>query len=452
MYKYFKEIKKLTNITIPIIFAQIAQTSMGFIDTIIASKLSAVDMSAIVIGASIWSPIILFGHGLLLALTPIVSYMNGSKNIKSMLSYIKHSYYLATLTSLLIMLLLWNSESLINTVHQIEPVLAKKSSEYLRALMWGTPGYLYFQVIRNQYEGLSKPKPAMIIGFLGLIINILLNYILVYGNIYIPPLGCIGSGIATAIVYWIMYFLLKYWTHKNLSMYSIHYKNIFKIPEKKILFQLIRVGFPIAVSLFFEVVLFSVITILISSMGLVQILAHQIVLNFSSLIFVVPLALGAAATVRIGLHVGKKSDKKINITIWSIHIIGFIISIVESIFIFIFREKIASLYTNNSIIIVESKKILLIAATYQSLDFIQVISNGILRGYKDTIGIFIITLISYWIIGFPVGYLLALTNFFTPALGAIGFWLGIMIALSSAAIMMILRIIYLRKNANAFNV
>ncbi|QTM69353.1 MATE family efflux transporter, partial [Buchnera aphidicola (Hormaphis cornu)] len=385
MCKYLKESKQLITITIPIVLAQITQTSMGFVDTLIASKLSAIDMSAIVIGTSIWWPIILFGHGLLLALTPIISYMHGSKNIKHMFSYVKHSYYLATFSALIIMILLWYSEYLIHTIHQIEPSLAKKSSEYLKALMWGVPGYLYFQIIKNQCEGLSKPKIAMLISFIGLLINIILNYILVYGNTYIPSLGCVGSGIATAIVYWIMFFIIKFWTHKSLSRYySKNHKNSYKFPDKKVLFQLMKIGFPIAASLFFEVVLFSVITILISSMGLVQILAHQIVLNFSSLIFVIPLSLGAASTIRIGLHVGEKSESKINISIWSIYVIGIIIAIIESILIFLFRDNIASLYSSNPTIITISKKILVIAAIYQCLDFIQVIGNGILRGYKDT--------------------------------------------------------------------
>ncbi|BBI01108.1 multidrug resistance protein MdtK [Buchnera aphidicola (Nipponaphis monzeni)] len=446
MYKYFREIKAIIIITIPLILAQMTQTGMGFIDTIIASKVSSTDMSAIVIGASIWSPIILFGHGLLLALTPIISRMNGIKNNeKNIVLHVKHSYYIATFTSLLIILILWHSEFLINIVHQIDPILAKKSASYLKALMWGTPGYLYFQIIKNKFEGLSKPKPAMIVGLIGLVINVILNYIFVYGKVCMPALGCIGCGLATAIVYWLMYIFINIWAYKKLSKINLYCTNIFSLPHLKTIIYLLRVGLPIATALFFEVVLFSAITISVSSMNLIQIVAHQIALNFSSLIFVIPLSLGTAAAIRVGLHIGQKSIDKVHTTIFSIQTLGLVISIIETILILLFKDKIVALYTSNILIVKKAENILLVSAMYQCLDFVQIIGNGILRGYKDTFGIFFITLISYWIIGFPLGYMLALTNIFIPSLGSIGFWIGIMVALTFGSIMMICRILYLQK-------
>lgn len=447
MQKYLKEIKILLKITIPIILSQISQMSIGFINNFMIRHFKESDIASISIGTSIWFPVILFGHGLLLSLVPIISRMHGSKNIRNIPKQITNAYWLATLISIIIMIVLWNSNIIIKSIHHINPEIEKQSIKYIRILLWSTPGYLYFQVIQNQCEGLLKTKPAMFIGIIGLLLNVILNYIFMSGYCYYFNYGSMSCGISSIIVYWFMFLAMKIVTKQdklvnyNTSNGLLKKKHLkLYLPNLKIIFNLFKIGIPIAFALFFEVILFTIITLFIASMGEIQIISQQISLNISSIIFILPLSIGTATSIRLGYYLGKKSFHKISTTILSSQIIGLILAIIISTLIILFNHQIITLYTKNKNVIELSKKITFIIASYQIFDFFQIIGNGILRSYKDTNAIFIITILSYWIIGFPCGYILAHTNYITSKMEIIGFWIGIFISLTISSILILFRI------------
>ncbi|XBC37765.1 MAG: MATE family efflux transporter [Buchnera aphidicola (Meitanaphis microgallis)] len=448
MKEHLKEIKTLLKITIPIMLAQISQIGMGLINSFMIGSLNNTDIAAISIGISIWYPIILFGHGLLLSLVPIISYINGSGKKETILKQIVNAYWLATFVSIVIMIILWNVHYIINIISEVDPIVEKKSIAYIKTLLWSTPGYLYFQVIQNQCEGFLRPKPAMIVGLMGLILNVIINYMLLYKQLLLFNFSSTGCAFSTIIVYWFMFFSMKIITKNDFSIHNIprRYTNNQYYPNLHIIWNLLKIGLPIALSLFFEVTLFTLITLLIASLNISQIIAHQIVLNISSFIFILPLSIGTAATIRIGFYLGKNDLNKISTVIISSQTIGFVLATIISILISLFYHKIISLYTTDNDVIKQTEKIILVAATYQIFDFFQIIGNGILRSYKDTHTIFIITCISYWIIGFPIGYLLALTDIIVPKMGAFGFWIGIFVALITASLMTLRRILLLRTN------
>ncbi|ANF16918.1 hypothetical protein XW81_00530 [Buchnera aphidicola (Schlechtendalia chinensis)] len=444
MKKYLIEMKNLFKIIAPIMLAQISQISIGLVNNTVVQSLSDTDIAAISIGISIWYPIILFGHGLLSSLVPAISYMNGSGKKHEIHNQVINAYWIATIIAIIIMIILWNSHYIINITNNVNPVIEQKSISYIRTLLWSTPGYLYFQVIQNQCEGLSKPKPAMIVGIIGLISNITINYLLVQKQILLPHFKHLGCALSTIIIYWFMFLLMKKITKNSFSTLKKNcIKNYTYLPNLKIIKNLSKIGLPIALSLFFEVSLFTLITLLIASLNINQIIAHQIVLNVSSFIFVLPLSIGTAASIRIGFYLGKNNSKKISTIVISSQTIGLILSTIISIIIFIFCNDIISLYSKNTNIIKKTKEIMLIAAAYQTFDFFQIIGNGILRSYQDTRMIFIITCISYWILGFPIGYLLALTDTIIPRIGATGFWIGIFISLVASSMMTFYRILSL---------
>ncbi|MXP67422.1 MATE family efflux transporter [Pantoea sp. Aalb] len=444
MQKYLKEAHQLVVLAIPVILAQVAQTIMGFVDTIMAGQVSAIDMAAVAIGTSIWLPIILFGHGLLFALTPIIAQLNGLGKYKYIAEQVRQGYWLAFGVAIFIMLVLWNAGYLIYNIHDINLQLALKSKNYLHALLWGTPGYLFFQVARNQCDGLSQTKPAMLLSFLGLLVNILLNYIFIYGYFGLPPLGGVGCGIATASVYWLMFFVIRFWIRNMPYMRYICMTTYWSPPSRIILIKLFLLGLPIALSFFFEVMLFTIVALLVSPLGIVKVAGHQIALNFSSIMFVLPLSLSVATTIRVGYRLGQCSTEKARIAAWTAQIIGISMAAIIAIFTFNFRYKIAALYTNNPEVIKLAAQLMLLSAIYQFSDSIQVIGSGILRGYKDTRTTFYITFIAYWLLGFPIGYILALTNWIIPQMGPIGFWFGFIVGLTAAATMMLWRIYYLQ--------
>ncbi|WP_275269100.1 MATE family efflux transporter [Pantoea ananatis] len=440
MQKYLTEARQLLALAIPVILAQVAQTAMGFVDTMMAGAVSATDMAAVAVGTSIWFPAILFGHGVLLALTPTIAQLNGSGRRERIAEQLRQGFWLAFFLSLLIMLVLWNAGYVIRSMHDIDPLLAEKAEGYLHALLFGAPGYLFFQVMRNQCEGLSKTKPAMVLGFLGLMLNIPLNYIFIYGHFGMPALGGVGCGVATASVYWAMFFCMRFWVRRMRSMRDIRVESRWSAPSRVILQRLTGLGLPVALALFFEVTLFAVVALLVSPLGIVNVAGHQIALNFSSLMFVLPLSMGVAATIRVGYRLGQGSTEQARVAAWTAQGVGVSMAVITAIFTVTFRHQIAQLYNDNPAVVTLAAQLMMLAAIYQISDSIQVIGSGILRGYKDTRSIFFITFIAYWLLGLPSGYILALTDWVVPRMGPAGFWCGFIVGLTSAAVMMLWRV------------
>ncbi|HHQ6573530.1 TPA: MATE family efflux transporter [Serratia fonticola] len=446
MQKYFIEARSLLALAIPVIIAQISQTAMGVVDTIMAGSYSATDMAAVAVGTSIWLPTILFGHGLLLALTPVIAQLNGAGRRDRIAYQVRQGFWLASGVSLLIIAVIYNSQLVIDMMHNIDPLLAEKAVGFLHAIMWGAPGYLFFQVVRGQCEGLSKTKPGMVIGFLGLLINIPINYILIFGKFGMPEMGGVGCGVATASVYWMMFLMMRWYAKRASSLRDIKLEEgAHRGPDWQALKRLIGIGLPVALALFFEVTLFAVVALLVSPLGIVAVAGHQIALNFSSLMFVLPLSLGVGATIRVGHRLGEGSVEGARIAAYAAIAVGIAMASCSALFTAAFRESIALLYNDNPAVVTMASHLMLLAAIYQISDSIQVIGSGILRGYKDTRAIFYITFVAYWVLGLPSGYLLALTDYIVPAMGPSGFWFGFIIGLTFAAIMMVLRMRWLQR-------
>lgn len=445
MQKYFREVRQLLALAIPVIIAQVAQTAMGFVDTVMAGSYSATDMAAVAIGTSVWFPAILFGHGLLLALTPIIAQLNGSGRRAWIHHQVRQGFWLAGFVSILIMVVLWNAGYIIGSMHNIDPLLAEKAVGYLRALLWGAPGYLFFQVARNQCEGLAKTRPGMVIGFLGLLVNIPVNYIFIYGHLGMPELGGVGCGVATASVYWVMFFAMINWIKRARSMRDIRSQQAQRKPNLAVLLRLSQLGLPVALALFFEVTLFAVVALLVSPLGIVDVAGHQIALNFSSLMFVLPMSLAAAVTIRVGFRLGQGSTLDAQVSARTGLGVGVTMAVFTALFTVTLREHIAMLYNDNPEVITLAAQLMLLAAVYQISDSIQVIGSGILRGYKDTRSIFFITFTAYWVLGLPSGYILALTDLVVDRMGPAGFWIGFIIGLTSAATLMMLRIHFMQR-------
>lgn len=205
--------------------------------------------------------------------------------------------------------------------------------------------------------------------------------------------------------------------------------------------RLFSLGLPIALALLFEVSLFAIVALLILPLGVIDVAGHQIALNFSSLMFVLPLSIGIASTIRVGHRLGEGSVEDARVAAYT----GVMLACCTAIFTALLREQIALLYNKNPEVVAMAAQLMLLAAIYQISDAVQAIGNGVLRGYKDTRSIFYITFVSYWILGLPSGYLLAMTDYWVPRMGPAGFWCGFIIGLTAAAIMMVLRIRYLQR-------
>ncbi|QJC34009.1 MATE family efflux transporter [Enterobacteriaceae endosymbiont of Donacia cinerea] len=446
MQKYLIETKKLLNIAIPIILTQTAYFLISIINIIMSNSFNKIDIAILAIGTSIWLPIILFGHGIFLSLIPIITKLYVSNKQKKIINYIEQSYLLAIILSCIMMFILYKINFLISLLfHNLFFIL--KIKKFLNIIVLSIPGYLLLQILRCLCVSLNLIIPDMVISWIGVIIYIPINYICIYGFFYIPPLGILGCTISIVLIYWILFFITITWMFKSIYFKKIRCFNFFNKPNFKILKKIFKLGLPIGLSIFFEITLFSIVSLLISSkMKVDDIVSHQIALNFSSLIFIIPLSLSIATTILVGFYLGLgRKDRAKTISLIS-QILGIVISTIIILISFFFKKKIASLYNCSKNIINLSSNLILLASIYQFLDSIQIIGSGILKGYKDTKFIFLITFISYWIISLPIGYILSITNLITHRMGPPGFWIGFIIGLIIAVILTILRILKIQKN------
>lgn len=434
------EMHKLVTIAFPILLAQFAQNSMGIVDTIMAGRVSAADMAAISVGASIWLPLILLGHGILLALPPIISYLNGSGQRYRIAHYIHQALWIVLLTSLPLGIIIYYSDYVVNYM-QMDAKLAEITIQYLHAMLWGLPGYLLLITFRCLNDGIAKTKPAMVITFLGVLLNIPLNYVFIYGKLGIPAFGAIGCGIATAIVNWAMCLMMIYYSYHARNQKDLHiFNHLIEKPNITTLHKILKLGFPIGIALFCEVALFALSSLLLSPLGTKVVASHQVALTTSSFIFMLPMSLGMATTILVGQRLGEGKPHQAKSVFYSALVVGLCLACITALIIVLLNQQIPRLYVSEDQVIMIASHLLLISALYQFSDSIQVITAGALRGYKDTQSILYITMFCYWGIGMPLGYILSRTDWIIPSIGAAGFWIGFVISLSVAAVLLIQRI------------
>lgn len=450
MHRYQKEIVRLIKLSTPVLIASVAQTGMGFVDTVMAGGVSATDMAAVAIAASVWLPAILFGVGLLMALVPVVAQLNGSGKSKKIPFEIHQGIYLALLISIPIMVILYNAGHIIALMN-VEPELYEKTKGYLHAVLWAAPAFLLFQALHSFCEGLSLTIPAMVIGFIGLAANIPLNWMFVYGKLGAPALGGVGCGIATAIVYWLMFVAMIIYTFVAPKLRRVNLYENWNKPQLKEIYRLFKLGLPVALSIFFEVTLFAAVALLVSPLGSTVVAAHQVAINFSSLIFMVPMSIAIAVSIRVGQKLGENDLEGARIASYCGLAFGLLMAFCTAILTVLFRESIAYLYTDNVEVVHLAVSLMLLAAVYQCTDAVQVVAAGALRGYKDMTAIFKRTFISYWIVGLPAGYILGMTDWIVEPMGVYGFWIGFIGGLSTAAILLSLRLRWLQKNPQHIN-
>lgn len=437
---FYAQTKSLMKLAYPILIAQLIQNLMGFADTVMAGRVSSTDMAAVAVASSVWLPIILTISGVIMALASIVSQYAGAKAFEKVAKSTFQTAWIAIILSVSIIILNAIIAPLIFDRVPLEPQLKQLMFDYLGYIVWGGPGFCLYLVIRNYSEGLSFTKPTMIISIIGLLINIPANYIFIYGEFGMPALGGAGCGIATAIVYWVMFFGMLFY-----ALFSKHLKHAplftsFFKPEWQEIKAIMSLGLPIAFSLLFEVSLFAAVAIILAPFGAEVVASHQIAINFSGLVFMVPLSLALAVTIKVGFAVGDKNYEEAKLICKHSVILGVIIAIVTAVLTLIFRTEIASIYTTELPVLELAASLMFLAALFQFSDAIQVISSGALRGYKDTKSILIITFVSYWIVGLSIGLILGITDWFVPRMGPYGFWIGFILGLTTAAVLLAWRL------------
>jgi MATE family multidrug resistance protein len=421
----------------PILVAQLAQMANGFVDTIMAGNASFYDLAAVGIGVSFWVPLSLFFVGVLGALQPIISQHQGARESSQILPVAWQGIYLSLVGSIVMVILLWNVMPVVD-IFKPDAKTASIVEGYLKAFIWGVPALLMLSALRGFTDGMGHTWVFMAFSLFGAACNIPLNYIFIYGKLGIPAMGGVGCGWATtganmcALTAMVVYLM---WGKQFIAFRLF---SAFVKPNYDLIAKLLRLGLPIGVTLFVEVSMFCAIALFLTPLGAQTVAAHQMVLNTTSITFMVPLSLGMAVLLRVSYLVGDKSFSEARLVARSAILLALVMACISAPFLYFGRNIIANLYSDDVGVLAIASELFKLAAFFQLVDVIQVVAVNALRGYKDTTLPMLIVVLAFWGVCLPLGYILAYTDillstFGIPALGAAGYWLALTAGLAVTA-------------------
>ena len=433
---HLAEIKRTLQLALPVIIGQLAVFSMNFVDTVMSGRLPERDvaLAALGIGGAVWSSMLMFVLGTLMVVQPSVAQLDGARRRREAAAETRQALWIALALAVPFFLLCYLSEPLL-TAFGISPEIVPTAAAYLRAMAWGAPGLCLVLLLRYFSEGTGHTRPTMIYGVVGALLNIPLNYVLMFGKLGLPPLGTVGCGIATAIVIWLQFLMLFVYirTHRHFKPFEL--MSGLEKPDWRIIRELLKVGLPIAGAIFIEGSLFVLAALFIGRLGPVPAAAHLIAINFAALLFMIPVGLSSAISIRVGNAVGRHDPAGARYA----GIVGVLIILViqtaSATAMLLFPEAIVSIYTDDALIAPLAVGLLFYAAVFQYPDGLQVVAAGALRGFKDTRMPVLYMIVSFWIVGITLGYHLT----FTRAMGPAGMWIGMIAGLSIAAVLMLMR-------------
>ena len=426
----------LIRLTLPLLFAQLSQTAMGFVATVMAGRYASVDLAAVAVGSSIFFPVFLFLLGLQSAVTPLVAQANGRGDAAAVRRSIRLGVTIGFTAGVLLMPLLWSMRPFMvwmGVSAEVIPITAR----YLFAISWGLPMGGVFFALKGGGDGLARPRLSMFAGFVGLAVNIVANALFIYGRFGLPELGGVGCGWASALSLLVMPLCLAWLLARSRLAGT---GRLFAPPRADApassgpsVRGYLRLGLPLGLALFVECSIFALIALFLARLGSTVVAAHQIALNFTSLLYMLPYSLATALTVRTGFAIGRRRVRRLARIVRTGLGLALAGSTLTCLCIVVFREQIAALYTAEPAVRVLAASLLVYAAFFQPVDALQVNCSGILRGCRDTRVPLVLMLVAYWGIGLPLGYGLGMAGLGGMAPGPQGLWIGLIVALAAAA-------------------
>lgn len=454
---HWPETRLLMRLALPICGAQVAQAGMSVVDVMMTGRQSATALAAVSVGSSLWMPLMLFMTGTLMGVTPIVAQLLGGQRHDEIRPAVHQALWVALLLGVISAGLLWFAVMPVFELMSVPPDVALASSAYLAALAFGMPGVALFQALRAFSDGMNHTRPALWISLIGLGVNIPSNYLLIYGgdglvDLFgawipgflqnLPAFGAFGCGIATAFSMWTMALSMALYTRRGRTYGQVNLWQRITWPEWSGLRELTVVGLPIGIAIFVEVTLFTLIALFIASLGEITVAAHQVAFSYTGILFMLPLSLSMALTVRVGNTLGQARPDMARLVAWNGIAISLVIAAINSTLLWVTGEWVISLYTSNPEVQRLAASLIALAVFYQVSDALQANLAGALRGYKDTRIVMLITVLSYWCVGLGGGHWLGThgVGSLTAPLGVHGYWLGLVAGLSTAAALLAWRL------------
>jgi len=427
----------------------VGHTMVGLIDDIMVGKIGTTELAAVSLGNSFLFIAMSLGIGFSTAITPLVAEADGEGNVSKGKAVFKHGLFLCTVLGTVLFGLIVLSKPLMHHMKQPAEVVAL-AIPYLEIVAFSLIPMIMFQAFKQFSDGLSETKYAMWATLLANVINVVLNYLLIYGKFGFPELGIVGAAIGTLISRVVM--LLFIWVLLRSREKFIPYVtnlNFFSI-KKSVINKILSLGIPSAMQMFFEVAIFTAGIWLSGVLGSNAQAANQIALKLSSLTFMVGMGLSVAATIRVGNQKGLQNFKALRRVAFSVFLLTLFIEIIFAGIFVAFHKMFPDLFVNyNNIadlsntmeVVKTASALLLIAAVFQISDGIQVVVLGALRGLQDVKIPTILIFIAYWVVGFPVSYYLGLHTDYKSS----GIWLGLLAGLTVSSILLFWRFNYITK-------
>ena len=449
MSSYTKEFKYNMQLAYPIILGMIGHTLVGIVDNIMVGKLGPTELAAVSLGNSFVFIAMSLGIGFSTAITPLVAEADGKKNIEEGRIAFHHGLYLCTILGVILFTLIYFCKPLIAYMGQPVEVV-ELAKPYLDIVGFSLIPLIMYQAYKQFADGLSETKYSMWATILSNVVNVVINYFLIYGIWIFPKMGIIGAAIGTIASRIVMLIFMHYMMNLKTKFHPYFKGFTLKEIKREINIKIIRLGTPSAMQMLFEVVLFTAAIWLCGIIGVTSQAANQIALSIASLTFMFAMGLSVTAMIRVGNQKGKADFVSLRRIAFSIFLLAIILEVVFALIFVATHEMIPKLFVKNTDSVnmlantevrIIAAKLLLVAAVFQISDGIQVVVLGALRGLQDVKIPMYIAFVSYWLIGFPISYYLGLhTN-----LKAEGVWIGLLAGLTAAAVFLYIRFNYLTK-------
>lgn len=434
-------VKRLSIIVFPILITQVFLYLMTFFDILMTSKYDIGHLAGVSIGSSLWVPVYTGLTGILISITPIVAHYIGGNKKEQVRPSVQQGILVAIVMSAIVYLLIFLGTDAVLSRMDLTEVERRIAASYLKTISIGLVPLFIYSVLRGFIDALGLTRVTMLITLISAPINIFLNYVFIFGNFGMPELGGTGAALASAITYWLV---LGITVSLILRLPSIQQYQIFRGfagVDRKRIWTIIAMGVPIGLSIFAETTIFSAVTLFMTRYSTEILSAHQIALNFTSLLYMIPLSIAMGATILVGQAAGANKMREATHYAWLSVSLAVFISFLSASVLYFFRETIGLFYTENTNVLAYTAEFLIFAALFQLSDAIQAPVQGALRGYKDVKITFIMAIVSYWIIGLPLGHYLAVTTEFAQY----GYWIGLIAGLTAGALTLTIRLLIVQK-------
>ncbi len=424
--------RALTRLAIPIAAVQVGMMAMGVVDTAMVGRVGAAELAAVALGSLYFFTVSIFGMGMLMALDPVIAQGVGARDDAAVALGVQRGLVLAVVMGGIASLLLVPAAPLLALLGQ-PPDVVPIAGAYARALIPGTLPFFVFAVFRQSLQALHLTRPLVVTMTLANVVNVFLNWLLIFGNLGAPTLGAVGAGVATSVTRWLLAagLLVIAWRPLRPLILPVR-PNIW---QRGPLLRLLRVGAPIGMHHELEFGAFGVTALLMGTLGTVQMASHQIALNIASLTFMVPLGIGAAAAVQVGQAVGRGDPADARRAALASLLLGVTFMMMSAVVMLLIPDTLASVYTELPDVRALAATLIPIAGAFQIFDGTQVVSAGALRGLGDTRVPMLIGLVGFWLVGLPVSVALG----FGAGLGPIGLWWGLVAGLAAVGILLLFR-------------